>query len=110
MLAIGSGMLRSPLARAAATSPRQPVMFVSRSGQGELVFTMIPASFGPPPFASRMAYSPCQLSNAPSLASRIGLRSSTGSRPCGTLEPRSRVSKQPIARTASVNLAQRIAF
>ena len=48
------------------------------SGQGGLVLTMIPASFGPPLFASKTAYSPCQLSSAPSFASTIGLRSSTG--------------------------------
>jgi hypothetical protein len=43
-------------------------MFASRSGQGGLVLTTIPASFGPPLFASKTAYSPCQLSSAPSFA------------------------------------------
>ena len=100
MLAVGSGMPRSPLALAAATSPRQPAMFASRSGQGGLVLTMMPASFGPPLFASKTAYSPCQLSSAPSFASTIGLRSSTGRSPWGALEPRLRVSAQLIATRA----------
>ena len=34
MLVIGSGMFRSPVMRAASTSPRQPVMFTSMSGHG----------------------------------------------------------------------------
>ena len=41
MLAVGSGMSRRPLARAAATSPRQPAMLASRSCLPGLVFTMV---------------------------------------------------------------------
>ena len=101
MLAVGSGMSRRPLACAAATSLRQPATFVPMSGTFGLVFTMIPASGGPPLFASKTAYSPCQLSSVPSFMSTIGLRSSTGRRPWGTLEPRSRLSAQLIATRAS---------
>src|SRR5436190_245051 len=104
MLVVGSGMSRRPLAPAAATSPRQPATFMSVSGQGALVLTMIPASLGPPLCASKMAYSPCQLSSGPSLASTIGLRSSTGRSPCGALEPRLRLSVQLIATTASASV------
>jgi len=74
-------MPRRPLACAAATSPRQPAMFSAMSCQPGLVPMTMPASFGPPLFASSTAYSPCQLSSAPSLTSTIGLRSSTGSFP-----------------------------
>ena len=85
------------------TIARHPAMFALMSGHGALVFTMMAVSFGPPPFANRIAYSPCQLSNALSFMSTIGLRSSTGSSPCGTVEPRSRVSMQPIAVTATTS-------
>jgi len=44
------------------------------SGQAGFWSTMMPASGDPPPLASRIAYSPNQLSYAPSLTRTIGLR------------------------------------
>ena len=82
-LAVGSGMSRRPLWRAAVTMARQPLTFSSRLGHGLLALTTMPASFGPPPLASNIAYSPCQLSEEPSLVMTTALRSSTGKSPCG---------------------------
>jgi hypothetical protein len=101
MLAIGSGMSRSPLLRAAKIIARHLLTFVSRFGHGEDAFTTMPASGGPPPFASNIAYSPCQLSVAPSFTITSGLRSSTGKSPCGREEPASMFSVQPHAPSAS---------
>ena len=104
MLAVGSGMLRRPLARAAATSPRQPAMFASRSVPGRARVHDDPGerrSAAVRQQARRTRLASCR--RAPSFRSTIGLRSSTGRRPWGTLEPRSRLSVQPIATRASAS-------
>ena len=80
-LSVTSGMFRRPLSRAAVARSFQPATFAARSGQYGLGLTMMPASGGPPEFASSIAYSPVQLSFTESFAMITGLRSSTGSGP-----------------------------
>ena len=107
-LAVASGMLRRPLARAAAIIWFQPSTFAARSGQYGLGLTMMPTSGGPPELASSMAYSPVQLSVAESFATITGFRSSTGNEPCGESRPASMFppSQAAISRAAAAESAE----
>lgn len=67
----------------------------------------MPTSGAPPPLASSIPYSPCQLSVAPSLTIKSGLRSSTGNKPCGRLDPASSVSAHALEATQSASGAVR---
>ena len=97
VLTTGSGASSSPLALAAETNACHPDTLPWKSGQAVLALTMIPASLITPSCASKTAYSPCQLSRAPSLAITMGFLSSTGNIPCEESEPRSSTALQPRA-------------
>jgi len=102
-LTVTSGMFSRPLDRAAVTRFVQPLAFALTSGQYAVLLMMMPASGGPPLFASSIAYSPSQLSFHQSLSMMTGLRSSTGSRPWDLSRPAS--SDPPHAMAASENAA-----